>query len=51
MRKTSEGVLALISLDSKVAVSDVSSILRVIKPPNCTHLSMMKYDLPCIIDQ
>jgi len=59
MRKTSEGVLAIISLDSMVVVSDTYStfkriptnISRLTKVPACTHLSTMQNDLPYITDQ
>lgn len=52
--KTSEGVLALISLESLVAVSYTQSLNRRIlikisrgmRALSCTHLSMMRDDLP-----
>ena len=59
MRKTSEGILALISLDSMDAVSRaytmpskaLAKITRTINLPDYKHLFMMQSGLPYIIDQ
>jgi hypothetical protein len=60
MGKTSEGVLAVISLESLVIVSDGPSVLgeilanlqslRLTRVPVCTRLSMMQNDLRCTTD-
>jgi hypothetical protein len=56
MRKTSEGILAITSLETIVEVSDLNSkfrrilanTLRLIKAPISTRLSMMRSDSPYI---
>ena len=57
LRKISDGILALISLDSINAVSwynrirIVTNKVRIIEDLDCKHLSMMQNDLRYITDQ